>query len=155
MIRPRVILKEVIVVPAVQASIEEDNGALQLVNDQVSPGNNKVYGTDGSGTKGWKNDPSGGGGGNVSVYTVSTNTVIPTPTSSVVYLVDTTSGNVQITLSLPLATTHLITVKKIASANQVTVVSPLGTIDDGASAVLLVKDASIDLISNGTNYKLV
>ena len=35
---------------------------LSLVNDQASPGANKVYGTDSSGTKGWKADPSGGGG---------------------------------------------------------------------------------------------
>jgi hypothetical protein len=35
---------------------------LSLVNDSNSPGPNKVYGTDGSGVKGWKNDPSGGGG---------------------------------------------------------------------------------------------
>jgi hypothetical protein len=34
----------------------------QLVNDQSSPGANKVYGTDGSGVKGWKSDPTGGGG---------------------------------------------------------------------------------------------
>lgn len=41
-------------------SIELDAGDLQLVGDQASPGNNQVYGTDGSGTKGWKADPSGG-----------------------------------------------------------------------------------------------
>ena len=35
------------------------NGA-QLKNDQASPGANKVYGTDASGVKGWKADPSGG-----------------------------------------------------------------------------------------------
>lgn len=34
---------------------------LSLVNDTASPGNNKVYGTDGSGVRGWKNDPAGGG----------------------------------------------------------------------------------------------
>jgi hypothetical protein len=33
---------------------------LSLVNDTASPGNNKVYGTDGSGVRGWKDDPSGG-----------------------------------------------------------------------------------------------
>jgi parallel beta-helix repeat protein len=33
---------------------------LSLVNDSATPGNNKVYGTDGAGTKGWKNDPAGG-----------------------------------------------------------------------------------------------
>jgi hypothetical protein len=39
------------------------NRTLSLVNDTASPGNNKVYGTDGSGVRGWKDDPSGGGGG--------------------------------------------------------------------------------------------
>jgi hypothetical protein len=30
---------------------------LSLVNDTAAPGNNKVYGTDGAGARGWKNDP--------------------------------------------------------------------------------------------------
>ena len=34
---------------------------LQLVNDSASPGNDKVYGTDSSGTKGWYNAATGGG----------------------------------------------------------------------------------------------
>lgn len=38
------------------------NRTLSLVNDTASPGNNKVYGTDGSGARGWKDDPAGGGG---------------------------------------------------------------------------------------------
>ena len=37
---------------------------LALVGDTASPGNNKVYGTDGSGTRGWKDDPAGGGSSN-------------------------------------------------------------------------------------------
>lgn len=41
---------------------------IQLANDSASPGANKVYGTDGSGVKGWKDDPSGGGGGSVTNY---------------------------------------------------------------------------------------
>lgn len=36
--------------------------SLSLENDSASPGANKVYGTDGSGVRGWKSDPSGGGG---------------------------------------------------------------------------------------------
>lgn len=32
-----------------------------LTNDADAPGNNQVYGTNGSGTKGWKPDPAGGG----------------------------------------------------------------------------------------------
>ena len=31
-----------------------------MVGDEVEPGNNKVYGTDAAGAKGWKNDPAGG-----------------------------------------------------------------------------------------------
>jgi len=46
----------------VQNSIEIDTDILQLVNDEASPGNNQVYGTDGAGAKGWKADPAGGGG---------------------------------------------------------------------------------------------
>lgn len=36
--------------------------SLKLHNDEASPGANKVYGTDASGIKGWKDDPAGGGG---------------------------------------------------------------------------------------------
>lgn len=32
---------------------------LSLVSDSATPGNNKVYGTDGAGAKGWKSDPAG------------------------------------------------------------------------------------------------
>jgi len=35
---------------------------LSLENDEAAPGNNQVYGTDGSGARGWKPDPVGGGG---------------------------------------------------------------------------------------------
>lgn len=42
-------------------SIEVDAGELQLVGDELAPGNNKVYGTNGAGVKGWKDDPAGGG----------------------------------------------------------------------------------------------
>lgn len=46
-----------------QMSITSDASGLKLSGDSASPGNNKVYGTDGSGVKGWKADPAGGGGG--------------------------------------------------------------------------------------------
>lgn len=45
-----------------QMSITSDASGLKLSGDAASPGNNKVYGTDASGIKGWKNDPAGGGG---------------------------------------------------------------------------------------------
>jgi hypothetical protein len=44
----------------------EDNITIQLVGDVASPGNSKYYGTDGSGSRGWHDLPSGGG----SSYTI-------------------------------------------------------------------------------------
>ncbi len=43
-----------------QMSITSDASGLKLSGDSATPGNDKVYGTDGSGVKGWKADPSGG-----------------------------------------------------------------------------------------------
>lgn len=47
---------------SVKNSIEVDAGDLQLVGDAASPGNTKLYGTNGSGVKGWYDQPSGGAG---------------------------------------------------------------------------------------------
>jgi hypothetical protein len=44
-----------------QMSITSDSSGLKLSGDSATPGNNKVYGTDGSGVKGWKADPAGAG----------------------------------------------------------------------------------------------
>lgn len=44
----------------VQNSIEISTDTLQLVNDEASPGNDKLYGTNGSGVKGWYDQSSGG-----------------------------------------------------------------------------------------------
>ena len=44
-----------------QMSITSDALGVKLSGDAASPGNNKVYGTDASGVKGWKDDPAGGG----------------------------------------------------------------------------------------------
>jgi hypothetical protein len=43
----------------VQQSITKDSSGLKLSGDSATPGNNMVYGTDGSGVKGWKADPAG------------------------------------------------------------------------------------------------
>jgi len=43
-----------------QMSITSDASGIKLSGDATSPGNNQVYGTNGSGVKGWKADPSGG-----------------------------------------------------------------------------------------------
>jgi len=45
-----------------QMSVTSDASGLKLVNDAATPGNDKVYGTDGAGVKGWQAAGSGGGG---------------------------------------------------------------------------------------------
>lgn len=49
-----------IIVPTEPGSVEHDevSKGFKLVNDELAPGNNKVYGTDGAGTKGWQDAPS-------------------------------------------------------------------------------------------------
>jgi hypothetical protein len=44
-----------------QMSLTSDASGIKLVGDAATPGNSKVYGTDGSGTKGWYDAGSGGG----------------------------------------------------------------------------------------------
>lgn len=46
-----------------QMSITADASGLKLDGDSAAPGNSKLYGTNGSGVKGWYDQPSGGGGG--------------------------------------------------------------------------------------------
>jgi len=43
-----------------QMSITSDASGLKLSGDSATPGNTKLYGTNGSGTKGWYDQPSGG-----------------------------------------------------------------------------------------------
>ncbi len=47
-------------VPGTKNSLQIDDGSLQLVGDTASPGAHKTYGTDSSGNRVWKNDPTGG-----------------------------------------------------------------------------------------------
>jgi hypothetical protein len=46
-----------------QMSITADSSGLRLINDSASPGNDKLYGTNSLGQKGWYDQPAGGGGG--------------------------------------------------------------------------------------------
>jgi hypothetical protein len=66
---------------------------LALVGDTASPGANKVYGTNSSGERTWKDDPAGGGGGGggiepsegVLVVTHGSSAGTARPTAAIVY----------------------------------------------------------------------
>ena len=50
-----------------QMSVTSDASGLKLSGDATSPGNTKLYGTNGSGVKGWYDQPAGGGGSGISI----------------------------------------------------------------------------------------
>jgi hypothetical protein len=58
-----------------QMSIAVDANGLKLVGDSASPGNSKLYGTNGSGVKGWYDQPVGGGGIGALVFSADSNNV--------------------------------------------------------------------------------
>jgi hypothetical protein len=69
---------------AIKNSIEDDSGSLQLVNDTNSAGNDKYYGTDASGTKGFHALPTASSSyfkADVEVTTTSNNFNSSTPTN--------------------------------------------------------------------------
>ena len=77
-----------------QLSITSDASGIKLSGDSGSPGNNKLYGTDGSGTKGWYDQPSGGSG-------TVTSVALTMPTGfSVSGSPVTTSGTLAVTTAL-------------------------------------------------------
>lgn len=72
-------------IPGVKNSIEIDTGDLQLVGDSATPGNTKLYGTNGSGTKGWYDQPAGGSGASTALdnlASVAINTSLVSDTDS-------------------------------------------------------------------------
>jgi hypothetical protein len=91
-----------------QMSIDSDTSGLKLVNDSTSPGNNKVYGTDASGVKGWKADPAGAGGGSlddltdVTITTPSNGQVLKYNGSTWVNGTDSTGGGGGLSIGLAL-----------------------------------------------------
>lgn len=56
----------------VQMSLVVDASGIKLSGDATAPGNNKVYGTNAGGVKGWKADVAGAG-----VYTIGRAMAIP------------------------------------------------------------------------------
>ena len=101
---------------------------------------------------------AGADGGSYTVFTQTSATRNETGTSgTIIILCDCTSNN--ITVNMPTAVSNVATfiIKKIdASANTVTIDgATTETIDGGLTAVLQVKDESLSLISDNSNYKII
>lgn len=64
-------------------SVSYSGRVLSLVNDSSTPGNSKYYGTNGSGTKGFHDLPSGGGGVSINTLTKSADQNVTGTTATV------------------------------------------------------------------------
>jgi len=65
----------------ISKSIIIDSNKIALDGDELAPGNNKVYGTDGTGVKKWKADPAGGSSHAI-LSTTHTDTTISSPNNN-------------------------------------------------------------------------
>jgi hypothetical protein len=89
-----------------QMSITSDASGVKLSGDAASPGNSKLYGTDGSGVKGWQSQPTGttdlsiSGSSSPLTINSSTGTDITATAGTGISLAGT-SGNMTITNSSP------------------------------------------------------
>jgi len=90
------------------------------------------------------------------VAAVATKTTAYAAVAGDVILADATSAPLTVTLPVP-SLNALVTVKKVdASTNNVTIARHASeTIDGGASAALAVRYASVDVISNGTDWFVI
>lgn len=68
-----------------QMSVTSDVSGIKLQGDSASPGATKLYGTDGTGTKGWYNQPASTGGDAVSLQGFGVTTTDPVDGNILVY----------------------------------------------------------------------
>lgn len=76
----------------VQMSITKDAFGVKLSGDSATPGNTKLYGTDGAGTKGWYAQPSGGSGATPVITSFTASGSYPAPTSGTMLRVRAIGG---------------------------------------------------------------
>jgi hypothetical protein len=99
----------------------------------------------------------GGGGITISTYNISTTPHNETATANIVNLLcDTTTTSITVNLPTASGNTAIISIKKVASANTLTV-DPSGTetIDGGTTAAWTAQYESITVVSNGTNWMII
>ena len=124
--------------------------ALQVSGGSIA--NGKVLTSDGSGNATWQATQA------VNQQSVATKTANYTlTTSDEVILADATGGALTLTLPTAVGNTNLYTIKKIdSSSNTATITtSSAQTIDGGGTAVVKVQYASVNLVSNGSNWYII
>ena len=113
----------------------------------------QVYKADGAGNGSWEDDNSGGGGGGgITAITVATNTTLLTTGNEVVF-VDTTAGDVTLTLP-PSEDTVVYRIAKITGDLNKVIISPDGaeTIDGVTSWELYDRYTSFQIAGDGSNW---
>jgi hypothetical protein len=124
------------------------NRTLSLSGDSTTPGNDKYYGTNGSGTKGYYTLPAGGSG-----VTVVARATGYTAADGDFVIANATSGGFTVTMP-PVASGATLSVKKIDSSVNAIIVQPQGgeLIDDQVTISVNTQWQSNDFLSDGTKW---
>lgn len=132
------------------------NRTISLVGDAAAPGNGKYYGTNGSGTKGYYDLPSGGGGGG-SAWNIRAQNGGGTVTAANNdwIIANPSTGAVYVNLPAPAANARVRVKRKASSGNSILVQTPNGGSLDGGEPTLATINggwASADFESDGTDW---
>lgn len=104
-------------------------------------------------------DNVAGGGSAYTVVSVTTTTYTATATTGQnIILVNTTTAGANVTITIPtaVANTAYYQIKKLdTSTFTITIMPTTSTIEGATTAVILVGGASVDIVSNGTNWYIV
>lgn len=142
----------------VQKSGDTMTGKLVVPSLQVtgSPTNGYVLTSDASGNATWQLSTGGGGGGSGISRTISS---VSTATSAgaaastdYIYLV---SGTTTLTLPTAVSNTNRYTVKNTGTGTVTVATTSAQTIDGSSTASLKVQNVSLDVISDGSNWRVI
>jgi hypothetical protein len=138
-----------------QMSLTSDSSGLKLSGDSATPGNDKYYGTDGSGAKGFYPLPTGGGSATL-VKPGNTNYTAAAAEQAIVYET-TLTGNRTVTIPTASGNTGLrITIANFQTATFLVLLSSSSSILlNGAAVSQLSKGDWITIMSDGTVWQVV
>lgn len=126
---------------------------VELQGDSISPGNNKYYGTNENGEKGFYNFAGFSTIPNIEIITSNTNVT----DNNFIILVDATNNDIIINLQTPDTRKSLLIIKRIdSSSNCVTIDAGSGFLIDKEQTLIITSQWScVNLAAHGESYYII